>query len=112
MSTRGMLKTPKISSFQVLLIYKVVVTSVIVIKEWLMVHRRFCSLVIWIASLALLCSLKVQAAEIDSSLSNMDTFDYVEGPQGGDYEYEPILIVPDTNKPTVTKPTDTPSPGA
>lgn len=77
-----------------------------------MVHRRFCSLVIWIASLALLCSLKVQAAEIDSSLSYMDTFDYLVDPPGGDYDYEPILSVPETNKPSVTKPTDTPSKGA
>ena len=79
-----------------------------------MVHRRFCSLVIWIASLALLCSLKVQAAEIDSSLSYMDTFDYLIDPvpSGEDYDYEPIVIVPETNKPTVTTPTDTPSKGA
>lgn len=92
--------------------YKVLVTAIIVKIEWSMVHHRFCSLLIWIALLALLCSRKVQAAETDNSLSYMDTFDYVEGPQGGDYEYEPIVDIPETTKPTVTKPTDTPSQGA
>ena len=76
-----------------------------------MVLSRHCTVLIWIASLALLWSYQVQGAEVDDSLSYIDTFDYLGGPEGGEYEYEPFLDIPETTKPTVTSPTEPANPG-
>lgn len=73
---------------------------------------RYCTLLIWIGTLALLCSYQVQGAEVDDSLSYIDTFDYLDSPDGGEYEYEPLLDIPDTTKPTVTSPSEPTKPGA
>ena len=76
-----------------------------------MAYCRSLTMLIWFASLALLCSFQAQAAELDETLSYIDTFDYSDTPAMGEYDYEPLVDIPETNKPTVTEPTETPGKG-
>lgn len=74
-----------------------------------MANRRVCAPLIWLTCLALLLSFHaIHAAEVDDSLSTMDTFDYLS-PQEYEYEveYETVVDVPETNKPTVVTPETT-----
>jgi len=76
-----------------------------------MASCRSLTALIWFASLALLCSFQARAQEMDDSLSYIDTFDYSDSPDMGEYDYKPIVDIPETNKPTVTEPSETPSNG-
>lgn len=69
---------------------------------------RYRTALLLCASLALLgCSYSINAQELDDSLSTIVDFEYSDGQGEVEYgEYDTVVDEPETNRPTVTTPSD------